>query len=296
MSLKALKNNLLSLRKFKSHFELLLERTLEEKKPDHQQQLWEVTRYALLSGGKRVRPILCQLVGKSLGNTESLNHASLCVEYFHTASLIADDMPFMDDDDFRRDMPSTHKKFGQAKALLASYALISWGYEAVNEAAKAFERAQGADKGAQSLYLAISRVSELAGMNGAVSGQYLDLFKKPETVQDLKEIMYKKTVTLFSLAFELGWIFGGGDLGEIAGVQQVAYHFGLFFQMVDDYQDREQDTDGCNTFHLLGEAEAKAEILVHREGFFQGIKKLGIETPEFTSIIRYIEERSQIIL
>src|ERR1700733_960225 len=88
----------------------------------------DACEYALTSGGKRIRPAIVLMVNKSLGFGVDATYAALATEFFHTASLVVDDLPSMDDDDERRDRPSTHKVFGEAAALLTSYALISAGY------------------------------------------------------------------------------------------------------------------------------------------------------------------------
>ena len=96
--------------------------------------LSKAVSYALLSGGKRIRPLLVLQIAKALGK-EVVFDAALSVEYFHTASLIADDMPCMDDDEVRRGMTCLHIKYGEATALLASYALITAAFERIHQAA-----------------------------------------------------------------------------------------------------------------------------------------------------------------
>jgi len=92
--------------------------------------------YALLSGGKRFRPIIVMMIAKLLGKDFPALQAALSVEYFHTASLIADDLPCMDDEKERRKKASTHKKFGEATAVLASYTLIAKAYEMIGKNAE----------------------------------------------------------------------------------------------------------------------------------------------------------------
>ncbi|PCI76932.1 geranyl transferase [Candidatus Aerophobetes bacterium] len=294
MHLKKNSDPRMTFRRHKGSFETLLTSFIRGKKSGSDLDLWEVIRYSLQNGGKRVRPILCKVIVESLGGS-SVDYSQLSVEFFHTASLIADDMPCMDNDDFRRGSLSSHKKFGEAKALLASYALISWGYEAVNLAARRFTEATGdVKRGYETLSIALERVSFLAGLDGAVSGQHLDLFGHPETMDDFRDIIYKKTATLFSLSFEMGWIFGGGDLSKLESVEKMAIHFGTFFQMVDDFQDRGREEEKSNIVRFLGLKQAKEEIFFHKNAFLQSTKKLGIECPEFAFIIDYIEKKSDL--
>ena len=297
MRLKTFKDPFLTLRSHKDDFELVLNKSIEDKRNSSDLHLWEVVRYSLQNGGKRIRPILSKIIGETLGKVDNVNYSCLCVEFFHTASLIADDMPFMDDDDYRRNYLSCHKKFGQAKALLASYALISWGYESINLAGESFSMKLNDKRlGYESVSIALNRVSTLAGIQGAVSGQHLDLFSTPQTLEDFREIIYKKTVTLFSLSFELGWIFGGGDLSKLSQVQEAASHFGSFFQLADDFQDREQDKEKSNVVQFLGEKKAAQEMKFHKDSFSRSIEKLGINRPEFIAIINYIEKKSGVNL
>jgi geranylgeranyl diphosphate synthase type II len=99
-------------------------------------RLRDACAYALLNGGKRLRPALVCLVAESLGLGRDVLHAGLSVEYFHTASLIADDLPCMDNDDTRRNRPALHKAFEESTALLASYTLVAAGYGAIYDASR----------------------------------------------------------------------------------------------------------------------------------------------------------------
>jgi geranylgeranyl diphosphate synthase type II len=96
-------------------------------------KLRDACEYALTNGGKRVRPLIVLLVGEALGNGLEVHEAALAVEFFHTASLIVDDLPSMDNDDERRDKPSLHKVYGEAIAILASYALMTGGFEKIQK-------------------------------------------------------------------------------------------------------------------------------------------------------------------
>lgn len=277
-----------ALNHLKEDFEQFLQAFLLEKREGGDQGLWEVIVYSLQSGGKRVRPILCALTCKNLPG--STLYAQLALEFFHTASLIADDMPCMDNDDERRGRAASHKKFGEAKALLASYALISWGYEAINSAAEHMDK-EGLENPYRALKIALKRVSFLAGLGGAVSGQALDLFSQPKDLKAFRDIIYKKTVTLFSLSFELGWIFGGGDLERLDEVQEMAYHFGTFFQIVDDFQDKGRVDEKSNIVRFLGEKKAQEEMLYHKNAFSQVIKKLETSSSELLFLMDYIERK-----
>ena len=238
-----------------------LQKQFEGDLRDHIDQLGNKTKlrdacsYALLNGGKRIRPLLVMMVAKALRTGLSVKEAALSVEYFHTASLIADDLPCMDNDDLRRDQPSLHRVFGEAVALLASYALISAAYEKIFTSVQVLERAKEpfCHRAHETCTFALAHASRCAGILGATGGQFLDLFSKASSVQDVQNIIYKKTVTLFEVCFVFGWIFGGGDLKHIEKVKQAAFHFGMAFQIADDFHDFFQDKkQSFNAVRCLG--------------------------------------------
>lgn len=242
--------------------------------------------YALASGGKRFRPAIVYMIGQALGCKHSLDEAALSVEMFHTASLIADDLPCMDDDDLRRGRPAVHKAFGESTALLASYALIAEGYAMVARAATYL-----ADP--DSLKLVLENFSRNTGALGATGGQFLDLYPPNLHLETVLEIMNKKTVTLFEVSFVLGWVFGGGDIHLLEHVKKAAYHFGMAFQIADDIQDIKQDKDregAVNLALLLGLEKAKIRFFEDAEAFQAELKMLSLEKSELTNIIELLKE------
>lgn len=200
--------------------------------------------YALQNGGKRLRPLLVVLIAQALGG-EALS-AAVALECFHTASLIADDLPCMDDDDFRRNRPSLHKVYGEATALLASYALISLGFGKL------------VSSHPERTCLALRYAAEATGAEGLIGGQFLDISPASKEPAHLREILSRKTGALFELSFLCGWLFGGGELAHLEEVQRAGAHFGLAFQIVDDLLDLERDREkGSLNYPLLaGEEEA----------------------------------------
>ncbi|MDF2549337.1 MAG: ispA [Chlamydiales bacterium] len=199
-------------------------------------KLYEACAYALTTGGKRFRPALVWIIADALGS-KNVKDAALAVEYFHTASLIADDLPCMDNDAMRRNRPTVHKAYGESTALLSTYALISAGYLALHRASQSLSLDQALKD--RILAIAIETVSRNTGVQGATGGQFLDLERSPNT--PLEEILRLKTVTLFEISFVFGWLFGGGKLQLLPIVQQASYHFGMAFQIVDDLQDLQED-------------------------------------------------------
>lgn len=240
-----------------------LERIREEMK------LCAAIEYALLSGGKRFRPIIVLSIAKSLGKGLDAAPAALAVEYFHTASLIADDLPCMDDDSMRRGKDSLHCAFGESTALLASYALICRAFEKVHENATFC----GAERG----MVCLDQAARAAGLSGATGGQFLDLFPPDQTPDTLLSILSRKTVTLFETAFVLGWVFGGGDLESLGLVKQAAMHFGMAFQIGDDLDDLSQDNfreQTSNYALAIGKEEAICAFEEHLSAFDQALDEL----------------------
>ena len=254
-------------------------------------KLRDACAYALLNGGKRIRPLLVMMVAKALKTDLNVKEAALSVEYFHTASLIADDLPCMDNDDTRRDKPSLHCVFGEAVALLASYALISAAYEKIFTSAQALERAKKpfCHNSHEICTFALAHASRCAGILGATGGQFLDLFSKASSTQDVQNIIYKKTVTLFEVCFVFGWIFGGGDLKHIEQVKRVALHFGTAFQLADDFQDSFCDKKrSFNAVHCLGVEKARALFKEEMRHLEANLKQLSLDTPEFEQVLDFL--------
>jgi geranylgeranyl diphosphate synthase type II len=209
--------------------------------------LKDACEYALLSGGKRFRPALVYMVAHALKNDKDVTSAALAIEYFHTASLIADDLPCMDNDDERRNKPTVHKVYGEAIALLVSYALIAEGYGSIAEAGRHFheqanhEQANIEQDWAMRVMLALENSAFNTGLKGATGGQFLDIFPSDLSELTLREVIHKKTISLFEISFVFGWLFGGGDIDKLPEVKACASHFGMAFQVADDLDDVEQD-------------------------------------------------------
>lgn len=262
-----------------AHLRALFEKELRQLPLGNSSPLKEAVEYILLSKGKRFRPLIVLLVSEALGNYEEAIFSALAVEFFHSASLIADDLPCMDDEKTRRGVPSIHTVFPESIAILASYTLISLGYEYINKNVKALSKKQS-DYGAFST-AAFDTVTKAAGIFGATNGQFLDLFPPNQSLETLKTIIYQKTVTLFEISFVCGWIFGGGDLDRLKEVEKLAYHMGMAFQIADDIKDLENDLDLGNTSFakIVGEKNAYEKCFEELRAFDEKLEELNISTP-----------------
>ncbi len=262
---------------------LALEFSQEKRKV----KLFDAASYALLSGGKRVRPILVQLVSKALGHGLPVMDAAIAVEFFHTASLIADDLPCMDDDAMRRSRPSLHMEFGEGTALLASYGLIAEGFGKIEKNGKAMrcEREPFSSRAFEATSIALEYASRFSGMRGASLGQFFDLYRNNEDLSFLEETIYLKTITLFEGSFILGWIFGGGEFCSLKKVEKLAWHFGMAFQIADDLKDFKQDALKNSTSNYavaLGIERAKERLDKEVLAFSETLKTLSIESEGFS--------------
>lgn len=227
--------------------------SLQQFEDNH--SLNEACRYALMNGGKRIRPTVVLMVGETLDPSRNLWPSAFAVECFHTASLIADDLPCMDNEEERRAHPTVHKRYGEATAILATYALIAEGYRQIAHNHTLLLPTEPVFR------LAIEAVSKSAGVQGAAKGQFDDLnAQRTTSLSEFKELFNKKTSALFELSFVLGWLFGGGTLDKLTDVQKMATHFGCAFQIFDDLRDQEKDREkgGLNVANEHGEAIARS--------------------------------------
>jgi geranylgeranyl diphosphate synthase type II len=252
-------------------------------------KLRDAVEYALTSAGKRFRPLVVLLIADALGHGLNVYDAALSVEFFHTASLIADDLPCMDNEEERRGKPTVHKVFGETIALLSSYALITAAFEKIHKNALIMKEAEApfSSYSDQASMIALESAARCAGILGATGGQFLDLFPPNYNLETVKQVIYKKTVTLFEVAFVFGWVFGGGDLSNIELLKKAAYHLGMAFQIADDINDMlsdEKKQNEMNIARLIGKERA---LLVFEEEMAKLKEKLialKLNTPSFDKL------------
>jgi geranylgeranyl diphosphate synthase, type II len=281
----------LILEPYKQFTEQLLHRNMSCLGPPS--PLRDACEYALSNGGKRFRPALVLMIAKALNYQVDVSQAALAIEYFHTASLIADDLPCMDNDDERRNKPTVHKMFGESIALLATYALISAGYHCLVENGHAIKESKHplAHQSDHLCVLALENASYNTGILGATGGQYLDIAPPALTEEAIRDIIYKKTVTLFEISFVFGWIFGGGDLAKLPLVKKAAFHFGMAFQIADDIDDMEQDLAHHHPVNLAIQCGKREALRMFHEEIrlFQDIQQsLELDSPDLLALVAYL--------
>jgi geranylgeranyl diphosphate synthase type II len=188
-------------------------------------------RYSLFAGGKRIRPILIFSSYRTVGGKkrDSILPAACAVEMIHTYSLIHDDLPAMDNDDFRRGKPSCHKKFNEAIAILAGDALF----------AKSFEILQKTKTSKEKLHEVNKTLSSAVGTEGIIGGQVMDIVSTSDDNDKdlLKYIHTHKTGKFISACLVIGGILGDAYKDEIKGLRKAGDILGLTFQIVDDILD-----------------------------------------------------------
>lgn len=214
-------------------------------------RLHEAMRYSVFAGGKRLRPLLvletAQLLG--LDPRQALPTAS-AVECIHTYSLIHDDLPCLDDDDYRRGRPSCHRAFGEATALLAGDALLTLAFRLVAQ------NAEEKDVTPERVVRVVRELGEAAGSPGMVGGQVLDLewANRPATLDVVQDIHRRKTMALIRASVRCGAILAGAMEGwAFHALSNYGQAIGLAFQIMDDVLDVIGDEK------LLGKAVGRDE-------------------------------------
>lgn len=187
--------------------------------------------YSLMAGGKRLRPILMMAAADALGvNGEKFLRLSTAIEFIHTYSLIHDDLPAMDNDDYRRGKLTNHKVFGEDLAILAGDALLTMAFEII---------ATDEQLDAEIKVKVFTEMSKAAGAEGMVGGQVIDMQSenKPIDMATLKQMHAAKTGALFCAAIRCGAIIAGATQEQLAKLTEYARQFGLAFQITDDILD-----------------------------------------------------------
>ena len=191
--------------------------------------LYDSMRYSILSGGKRIRPVLTLEFARLAGmDWEKAVPIACALELVHTYSLIHDDLPCMDDDDLRRGKPTNHKVYGETLAVLAGDALQSEAYRLILTAPGV-----GAEERANCALI----LARAAGADGMVAGQVLDTLHAPQTEDDLSQVHALKTGAMIVGACRLGVAAAGGGEDLLAAAEEYALSLGLAFQIRDDMLD-----------------------------------------------------------
>jgi len=231
----------MSLREFLVRQQQLVDRELDRLVPEESvppATIHRAMRYSLFAGGKRIRPLLCLCAGSAISDdTDGLVTAACTLEFIHTYSLIHDDLPALDNDDYRRGKLTCHRVFGEAIAILAGDALLTLAFQVL-----ATRLAVDDSRKAQ----LIAELSDAAGtVGGMIGGQVADLEGegKPPDAELLETIHRAKTGALLRASVRMGAFYASGSPEQIAALSCYGEHIGLAFQMIDDILDVEESSE-----------------------------------------------------
>ncbi|WP_342778106.1 polyprenyl synthetase family protein [Terrilactibacillus laevilacticus] len=264
-------------------------------------ELKEAMNYSISAGGKRLRPILLLSTIEALGEEESLGMGTaIALEMIHTYSLIHDDLPAMDNDDLRRGRPTNHKVFGEAAAILAGDALLTYAFECL---------VSNSEKLSDTLKLKLTRkLAHAAGPEGMVGGQQEDLSAEGRelSIDQLKHIHDLKTGRLLTFAIESGALIGGANDEQLKGLRRFSKHLGLAFQIRDDILDIEgneedigkpvgsDEANNKSTYpKLLSLQGAKDTLHDHIDQALVVLESLDLKSSRLEQLTHYILDRKQ---
>ena len=205
----------------------------------YQKTVFEAMNYSVHAGGKRIRPIFMMESAKLFGDFDyQLKPFMAAIEFVHTYSLVHDDLPAMDNDDYRRGQYTTHKKYGHAMGILAGDGLLNYAFET---ATAGVVGAKDKDRAAKALLV----LGTKSGAYGMLGGQVVDVENtgKPVTKEQLDFIYEKKTSALIEASFMVGAIMAGASEDEVNIIERVARNIGLAFQIQDDILDVTSTTE-----------------------------------------------------
>ena len=262
--------------------------------------IYKAVRYSVFAGGKRIRPILCLAAVDAIGgNLAPAMPVACALELIHTYSLIHDDLPAMDNDDFRRGKPTSHKVFGEAMAILAGDALLTEAFVLLSRAEK--ERLP-----VQRRLSVIQEIAQAAGISGMVGGQALDVLSEKSVPDEnsLGDIHRRKTGALIVAAVKTGAILFNAPKDKVQALSQYGTNIGMAFQIADDILNVEGDRKlmgketGSDAVHgkltypsLLGLDAAKERLKKYVDTAMESISNFDERARPLRIIARYIEER-----
>jgi len=262
----------------------------EEKPPSN---IHKAIRYSVFAGGKRIRPILTLATAELFGrNAESVLKTACGIELIHTFSLVHDDLPCIDNDDFRRGKPSNHKVFGEAIALLAGDALLFSGFDLI------IENSENKEIKKQSILKLLKEVSFYVGTENMLGGQVEDVTLNNEdiTKESLINLYTKKTAALICLAIRAGAILSGANKEQLKALSKYGENIGLAFQITDDILDIMQDQRDAGKPTYAGkygikESKSESERLIKEAK--DSLKIFNHKTEALSNIADYLLTRKK---
>lgn len=274
-----------------------LDKFLEVKYPE---DIFKSMRYSVLAGGKRLRPVMCLETCRIFGgNIEDAIPTACAIEMLHAQSLIHDDLPCMDNDDFRRGKPTNHKVFGEAIAVLAGDALLSFSPQLILQKSK--------NLSPETKLKLIEEYCIAAGAYGLIAGQVVDIESegKKITSETLEFIHTHKTADLFKFALKAGAIVAGASDDKIKAIDDFGQKLGFAFQICDDILDetstfeelgktlgKDKDANKPTYTAIFGIEKARLEVGCLLDDACAIMDSLGVKSEIFSDIINGIKERA----
>jgi geranylgeranyl diphosphate synthase type II len=260
-------------------------------------------RYSILSGGKRLRPVLVIFAAELFGvKAENVIPAACAVEYLHTYSLVHDDLPAMDNDDLRRGMLTNHKKFGEATAILCGDALLTESFNLIT-------KSKGSEK---NINKTVKILAYYGGYKGMIAGQVEDTLEtgkwsgknKILLEKKLKFIQIQKTAALMVASLKIGAVLAGADKEGLKALEVYGKNAGIAFQIVDDildvYADKkllgkegsDAENDKLTVFSLYGKREAEKKVYEYIRKAKKAVAVFGNKSEIFLHLADYITGRT----
>lgn len=274
-----------------------LDKFLEVKYPE---SIFKSMRYSVLAKGKRLRPIMCLEACRVFGgNLEDAIPTACAIEMLHAQSLIHDDLPCMDNDDFRRGQPTNHKVFGEAIAVLAGDALLSLAPQLILQKSKNLSE--------KTIIRLIEEYCMAAGAYGLIAGQVVDIESENKEIspETLKFIHTHKTAELFKFALKAGAIVANADEDKITAMQEIGQNLGFAFQICDDILDetstfeamgktlgKDKQAEKSTYTTLFGVEKAREKVVCLLENVYDIMAKHKVKSDVFDDIINDIKERA----
>lgn len=274
-----------------------IDKRMQELLPDLQKfsdsKLAEAMRYSSLTNGKRIRPFLVLATAQMFKQDEKIKSAALDVaatmEFIHVYSLIHDDLPAMDDDDFRRGKPSCHKQFDEATAILAGDSLLTFAFEILSS-----DNLQISDQKKCKL---INIISKAIGFEGMAGGQMLDLEaqNKNLTKEQIYHLHNLKTGKMFIASIKAGAVLGDADASKIKALEHYGTNFGIAFQIKDDILDYEEHKitpknkpDPASIVNVIGLDESLKKLKSLEEKALDDLKDFGSEADLLRDLVKLV--------
>ena len=249
--------------------------------------LSEPMRYAFLTGGKRLRPVLCLAACQAVsGNFEKALPSALAIEALHTYTLVHDDLPCMDNDLLRRGQPTVHAKYGYAEGVLVGDALQ----------AVAFDLVLRTPADAETVRQMMRELVSAAGPYGVIGGQWVDVTAKPP--HDVARVAYvhdHKTADLIRCSVSMGGIAGGADRVQMQAFEQYGYSLGVAFQIIDDLLDADDPakTGEMSILQVMDRDHAKEQAVAVTHRALEALEGFAVTDPartEAVSLLRNLAE------